>query len=108
MKTIQVVQAQPGEKAVIVQASNSLEALQGLVGGPIEGVMQAEFLPNGCHAYVHEEGKLKRLAPNLRHGYDIIVGPIVVSSCDGDGEEVGLMDHEADEAVKLLDRARGL
>lgn len=108
-KIIAVVHAMPGKRAQKITVTNTLENLQRLVGGgDIESISRARFLPGGCHAYCHEEGKFIGLEPNVPHGCDVIVGPIVISCCDGDGEEIGLEDWQADEAVRLINQERGL
>lgn len=102
---IRVVHKRPGKLAEIVSIENTLEALQGLLdGGYLEAVHPPNFMPLGAgiHAYVDEEGKLKNLPPNFALSGDVIVGPVIFSKSDAEGEEVGLDESEAAEVCALL------
>ena len=95
MATIEAIVIDPGEPARLVEIPDTLEALQGLVGGYIEGVFGEEAV-----IYVNEEGLLLNLPFNrtaslvarqftgLGHvcfGPAVIVGP---SDPDGNNTHV--------------------
>lgn len=64
----------PGKAPEIIQAENSLEALQEKVGGYIETVTLASDACIICD----EEGRLKGLPRNVSFGRTEFVGPILV------------------------------
>lgn len=101
MNNIRVVVANPGERAAIVEIPSTLEALQKVVGGYIEAVQVGPFQRMGLHLYVNEEGLLLGLPFNRFN----LVGPILVSKMNAEGDDVGLTEREAIEAVMLLEEA---
>lgn len=81
----------PGEAAEVRDIRNELEELQDLVGGYIE------VLPMGgdLRLIVNEEGKLRGLEPNiLAPTLDILVGPVIATAYDGEGDFRPLTDEE--------------
>lgn len=70
----------PGRAAFIREISNTLTALQDLVGGYIETLT----LGGGIVMIVNEEGKILGLPLNFRLGSDSIRGTAVFVSVDGD------------------------
>lgn len=70
----------PGQPAFRREISNTLEALQELVGGYIETVS----LPGGIVMIVNEEGKILRLPINFRLNCDLIRGTAVFVSVNGE------------------------
>lgn len=80
----------PGEPAEMVDIENTLEALQGAVGGNIEAVT---VLPGLC-VICNEEGRLKGLERNITVNGVSFVGPVLFVGTDGEeftdvpGEEV--------------------
>lgn len=72
----------------VTNISASLENLQKIVGGYIEPVFLCKRTKNGkWHDLVilcDEEGKLKRKAPNIAIGRDVICGDIIILGVDGE------------------------
>ena len=91
---MRVIFKEPGEPAEVKYIENTLEALQGLVGGYIEHLA----FNNGIGMIMNEEGKLKNMEPNFRYGYDMIVGPAIFVGESGED----LRDISEDEALKVL------
>lgn len=78
---IKIVFQWPGTISSIATISNTLEAMQKLVGGYIETVS----LPNGLILVMDEEGRLKGRGENVRCvQYGTIVGTVFVTAADGD------------------------
>lgn len=86
----------------------TLDAMQAAVGGYIELFMQSPSRHREDVAidfYCHEEGRLIGLDPNVgvyagRGAFFSIVGPVLVTASNRDGETIGLTDDElADLAV---------
>jgi len=99
---------EPARKKII---ENSLESMQGIVGGYIEAI-PAERMPGGellkgldLLLVLNEEGKLLGLKPNFPTSDmgDIIVGTAFVCKSKG-CEMVGLSDDEADLIVEMFYR----
>jgi hypothetical protein len=89
---IVVIVVQPGKGAVPQTIKNTLSAMQSLVGGLIERVpsrMVPQLTDLGVHVYVNENGKLENLAPNKFVRGDILLGPMVLSMADEEGDEIG-------------------
>ena len=92
MAKIRVLVKEPGKAAEVREIENTLSALQKIVGGHIEALRISENI--AC--YIHEEGKLKKLAPNFvvpAEGFgiaDIVCGPAVFFRFDFDGSETSL------------------
>lgn len=78
-ETILTVIKQPGKEPefqTLEAGEKLLTTLQRVVGGPIEALPLDD---DGMFEMVfNEEGKLQRLMPNIIHGGDVIVGPIVI------------------------------
>ena len=102
MSKIQVVVKEPMKKPEIRTIENMLKAKQEIIGGYIE------YFPfvNGYDIVLNEEGKLEHLPANLVfHGdMEIIVGTIIVSKANEEGEDVGLTDEECQEVMELLQK----
>lgn len=80
---IRAIVKRPDEKyGHVTHVSNTLEALQQMVGGYIETVPIAYDT-----MIINEEGKLRGLEPNFRYGSDVIYGTMVMVGRDG--EEFG-------------------
>ena len=90
---IKVLIKNPGRPARMVEIDNTLETLQGLVGGYIEVVLP-ERNNEGILMIVNEEGKLRRMEANFALGDDLIVGTAIFIGEDGE-EFRGLTEHEA-------------
>lgn len=98
---IRVVVKKPLELAEIVMVENSLASFQKIVGGYIESV--GSIFPYPFCMYINEEGKLIELTPNivLPHG-DYVAGTLVVLSTDGEGNNIGLTEAEAERITNIL------
>lgn len=78
-ETINAVIKLPGKNPQLRTIPNTLEALQGLVGGYIETLPVASDLV----AVVNEEGRLQDLAYNMDIAGQSVVGTIVFVGVDG-------------------------
>ena len=92
---------EPGKPAEERYIENSLEEVQSIVGGHIEGVPFFDM-----HFYVNDEGKLKGLEPNFilfgRRGADVIVGPAVFLRADDEGNDIDLTMTDIVKLKNLL------
>lgn len=70
---MKVVIKKVGEQAQVTEIENTLEALQGIVGGYIEVVAVGGEVLMICN----EEGKLNGLEYNFKLGNDFIVGNVL-------------------------------
>ena len=92
MNRIRVLVKEPGKLAEVREIENTLAAVQRIIGGHIEALRISEDI--AC--YMHDEGKLIKLAPNLAvparsaSGFDIICGPVMFFRSDGEGNEISL------------------
>lgn len=85
---IRVLKIEPGRPPEEVMMANTLEALQGAVGGLIEVVT----LDSDVCLICNDEGKLIGLPGNRRLRGDIIAGTFVIVGDDGDGGLCSLSD----------------
>ncbi len=86
----------PGERPETVSlGENSLKALQGLVGGWITTFYVEGFEEAGITSWADDEGLLKSAQPNLLAAGQPIVGPVVFTGHDGEGETIALTDEQA-------------
>jgi hypothetical protein len=106
--TILVIVADPGVEAVAVRIEPSLKVLQTLVGGHIEAVHFRFGSGSNLYFYCNEDGKRLELPINFSLGSDHVVGSIVISSADADGEEVGITEDQAPLVLRAIDRMRGI
>lgn len=104
-----VIVKQPGQGPERTEVENlGYKVIQGLVGGCFDLVPVPSPDGNGrtLALYVHDEGLLIGLPPNIRHPGDprgsILVGPIVVSCADDEGEEVAMTEAEMELSELLL------
>jgi hypothetical protein len=83
-----------------IVTDDSYKMLSDAVGGYIEaltlGVVEGE---RRVTVWLNEEGKLNNLPPNFalvegENIYDIVMGDIIITSTDDEGETVGLTDKE--------------
>lgn len=70
---IKVYFKRPNEKSKYIEIENTLAKFQELVEGYIEVIAFGEYL-----IVLNEEGKLRRLEPNICLGFDTVVGNIVI------------------------------
>lgn len=89
--------ARPGEPPRIEEISKGLRAMQEVVGGPIELVSVDDL-----DLWVCEEGIPMGMPFNRTVRGHPLVGTILVTSSDREGETIGLTDAQARKAVDLL------
>ena len=98
---IKVLFKRVGYPTMVKCIPNTLEAFQGLVGGYIETV---GGLGGDLVLVCNEEGKLKGLDPHLITAeFDIVVGDVIVTAYDGDGDFRDLSDEEITTAIEILE-----
>ena len=96
---IKVIVKNPGRKAEPRIIPNTLEELQGIVGGHIETVR----LASDCVIICNEEGKLQGLAPNMFLMGEMFVGPIIIAGVRGeDFDDIPLTYEEFVELIPQL------
>lgn len=95
--TVRVVVANPGSEPIVREIENSLEALQSLVGGYVEAL---NF--DTMTIYINEEGRMRGMPFNRFFAGIPVVGPIVVTGCDEEGETISLSPRQVDSACCLL------
>jgi hypothetical protein len=104
---IRVVVMEPGKAPEEKKIVSSLETLQKIVGGYIEGVSCPW---NGrLLMYGHDEGKLIGLPANfvLPEYEDIFMGPVVVvGPADDEGYETDLDDEQVKQSLSELTRRK--
>lgn len=94
---IKVVIKRPNEFPFTTNIQDSLEGLQGAVGGDVELVRIGPF-----DLYCNEHGKIKGLVPNIRLPHDVVMGTVLVSKANEDGDMASLSDAEAASAIRML------
>ena len=92
---IRVIHKQPGMPAEVVMIEDSLPAFQKLLN---DGFLCFVRLSADVHAYVDDEGLLKKLPLNFILRGEPIVGPAVFSKLDG-GLDIGFENEK--EALTL-------
>jgi len=98
---IKIVYKKPNEKPTIIEAENTLEKFQELVGGYIE-ILPAND-DKTILMIVNEEGKIHGLQNNiLWMGNTSIVGNVVFIQNGTDGEFHGLTDDMANAIIRSL------
>jgi len=96
----------PGETAQnITLEGETLAALQGLVEGYITTVYHESLDAAGITAWANDEGLLIGQAPNLLVYGQPIVGPVVFTGHDDEGETVALTDEQAEIVGRFLEAA---
>lgn len=102
--TVTVVIVEPNKKPYQKEISNSLEAMQEIVGGWIENVF-IERSKRGARIslIVNEEGKMTGLPFNRKiANFDVLVGTFFITKHNSKGDTVSLSDEEAKRFVKLF------
>lgn len=102
---IRTIFKQPGGGPVVLQIPKGLQAMQALVGGPIQRMCgDAVGLSPLIDVWFNEEGKLEQLTPNLvlktRDGQtrDVLVGPAFFTTNNKAGDTCSLPEAH-DKAV---------
>lgn len=87
----------PGEQPKAVELEgDSLSALQGVVGGYVTTVYHEALEEAGITAWANDEGLLIGQEPNLLVYGQPIVGPVVFTGHNDEGETVALTDGQAE------------
>lgn len=97
-----VVVCNPGERPETREVENTLKALQLLVGGYIQKVPLYGTALDAFDVYVDEEGLYRRRRFNRMLGPHTIVGPIVVSKANAEGDQISLTLDEATRVIEAL------
>jgi hypothetical protein len=87
---------------------HTLKNMQGVVGGYLEAItLDSVVEGREVTVWLNEEGKLEQLKPNFAiirkeslQLLDVVVGDVLITSCDDEGNTVGLNDEEL-ELVKF-------
>ncbi|UTV34846.1 DUF3846 domain-containing protein [Bacillus altitudinis] len=98
---VMVLKAGVEEGRIVEKFPNTLEALQEAVGGYIEAVR----VTSSIIIWTNEEGKPKGLNHNFHlslNGFieDWVVGDVVITGSNEEGENVSLTDEEIEEIQK--------
>lgn len=107
MEKLRVVFVPVGKAAEIKDIDHALEALQRTIGGYIEAVrIGVGDNEDYIIALVDEEGKLKGLAPNLCWGRDTLVGDVIFTKSNNDGDFVSLDDEDVKQIMDWVELSR--
>lgn len=101
MSKIKVILKEPMKNAQVMEIENTLEKKQKAVGGWLEYV---PFGKTNLVMYANEEGKLERLEPNLRLNSDIVVGNVLITKIDENGDDVDLNEKDIDLALSEINK----
>lgn len=95
---IRVIIKEPGEDVKDIVIKNELTNIQHILGGYLEYINLGYNL---C-MLINEEGRLKYLKPNIEV-YDMnIVGTVLFSKYDDEGELISLTDNDVECIMNLL------
>lgn len=94
---MRVIIARVGEEPVEQILQNSLEAMQEVVGGPIE-----LFSVEDLDFWVCEQGIPMGMPPNMVVMGVPLVGTVMVAASDAEGETVSLTDTQCRKAFRIL------
>lgn len=106
--SILVIVADPGVEAIVMRIEPTLEELRKIVGGDLEAVQFRFGSGSTLYFYCNEDGKRLKLPINFSMGLDTVVGPIVISSSDVNGDEIGITEDQAPLVLRAVDRLRGI
>ena len=95
---IKCVIQKPGQISEVSCIDNTLEEFQSIVGGYIETLT----LQGGLILVMNEEGKLKGLEPNIRFYDGYIVGTVLITVADNNGNFRSLTVQEIQTARAWL------
>ncbi|MDT0149994.1 DUF3846 domain-containing protein [Priestia aryabhattai] len=89
-----------GEKPETVEIDNTLQELQGIVGGYIETLFLKQ--DRSIVMILNEEGKLEGLEPNIDFRNDVVVGNVIVLGTDIENGEFRSLTEEEDLEVRVF------
>ena len=94
---IKAVIKEPRKPAIETMIDSSLKSLQKIVGGYIELIRIRDI-----DIYVNEEGLMMDLPYNITMRGVTLVGTIVATSFDDEGNVVGLNDDQVKDVMNIL------
>jgi hypothetical protein len=100
--TIKVLVVEVGKEPEIREIPSTLESMQGIVGGYIEGIP----LPGQVVLVCNEEGKLNGLPPNFALRNDVIMGNVFFAGDYGKGDFEDIPDEEVEQIKNMVRRTR--
>ncbi len=101
--SITVAIKEPGQPMREALIKNELSEFQKLVGGYIETICPLEN--KNIVAVVNDSGKIHKLAPNFKWRNDIIVGTVVFTKSNDDGEFVSLNKNDIKQIEAFINNA---
>lgn len=102
LKLIRVILLPVGKPPEVKEIPNTLEAFQRAVGGYIEAV-KTTMAGHSYTVIVNEEGRRKELPPNVVCPNGLLVGDIVISKGNEEGEFISLTDEDVERLMWGLD-----
>lgn len=101
---IKVIIKQPGKEMKVGYIENELKTIQILVGGYIETIRPIQQNQN-IIAVLNDCGKILNLEPNfLFNNSDIVVGNVIFTKSDDEGEFISLNEKDINEISKFLEK----
>ena len=99
MRTIKVLVKKVGEPFKLMEIEDTLENMQGLVGGYLE-----VFKLKNCTStmWINEEGKLMNLPINFWVPGDVIVGDVFFTGADEQGDIASITDEQVVEVLRYF------
>lgn len=105
-KMIKVVTKAPLEAPEVKEIEHSLSNLQAEVKGLLTTVVDDRLEAKGITIYANDEGLLLGMEHNFQAQYQqTIVGPVVLTAHNDEGETVSLTDEQVETALTYLKRA---
>lgn len=99
MPPLKVLYYRVGKDPELVSIPNELEAMQKLVGGPIEQLHLFGYVVLICN----EEGKLNDMPSNRRVGDDVIVGDFFITGIDIKAGYISLPDVHLSKVLNFME-----
>lgn len=100
MEEIKVIIKEPGQPMREALIKNELDEFQKLVGGYIETIWPIKN--KNIVAVLNDSGKILGLLPNFKLHNDIIVGTVVFTKSNNDGEFVSLNKNDIGQIKELF------
>lgn len=101
-----VVVCNPEQPPETREIENELASFQTLLGGYIQKVPLHGTPLDAFDVFVNEDGRALEQPFNREFGGHFLVGPIVVSKANADGDQIALTPDEAARVLDALRRAR--
>jgi hypothetical protein len=100
--TMKCVIKKPGSPAEVADIDGGYKSMQSVVGGLFTLANVPGISDKGNDVWANDEGFLLGLPFNIRTRFQPLVGNLLVIGHNDEGENVGLTDDEANNAVKIL------